>query len=132
MNHSSSNPPFFVGEEVVCIKSAKNDYGRVVKGKHYFVDEIRQCKCGKWIVYVGLFPQKKSSVYVRCSCGNRWRHKGKLGVNAKLFAPIISKSIYADATEQILKDFPLEVGGVQDVPQKTVSTRNIPQTIDNK
>lgn len=46
-----TNPPFYIGQEVVALTSFPD--GSRIKNKIYTVLDIEQCKCGKWSIDIG-------------------------------------------------------------------------------
>lgn len=63
MKHTSI-PPFYVGQEVVCI----NPIGRLVKDKKYTVLGLFQCKvCKKW--QIGFCDMDGDESGMKCPCG---------------------------------------------------------------
>lgn len=56
---NSNNPPFAIGQKVVCIKS--HTQGLVRKGNTYVVQDIHVMPCGCWNVNVGVKTDKDFS-----------------------------------------------------------------------
>lgn len=93
---NKSIPPFYVGQEVVCIDN--NSYvhsgiradSMLKRGSVYIVKDIKQSACcQKWVVYVGT---DNGVGYVRCSkCGVVTMSGKEDYFVAARFAPITSQ-----------------------------------------
>lgn len=82
MKEANNIPPFFVGQEVVCIKD--HSWGVVKKGQEYKVLAIKQSPCcGSWRVDVGIYNPAGGS---RCKCGHVI-YTTTCWIGAVLFAP---------------------------------------------
>jgi len=83
-NNLPSNPPFKIGDKVVCIKTVGSVYK---KGQLYLVGTIHQCpSCGIWDVGCVLHGLENAIYF--CNCGHRHLNVlPYLVCNAKNFAP---------------------------------------------
>lgn len=63
MNMKSNIPPFYPGEEIVCIES--HNLGYVTKGESYRALQCAQHTCGCWSVDVGLPGDNSNNTYCR-------------------------------------------------------------------
>ena len=79
-------PPFFVGQEVVCIKDTPKS--KLKNGFKYVVNQLLQSQCGCWKVSVGIVHN--GSLFVLCREHNviinsdgTWWHQ------PSLFRPIL-------------------------------------------
>jgi hypothetical protein len=83
---SNELPPFYVGQEVVCIKD--HSKGTVKKGQCYTILSIEK-GCCTWIVDVGVPNIDKSPNCLCTYCGTRLMgvNKYTLKTSSDLFAP---------------------------------------------
>lgn len=118
---NSSNPPFQINQEVVCIKDHSN--GLVKKNDRYIIQGVSQCECGKQLVTVGVKTRTGYEYGVTtCRCGaDAVSVNGFAWLGAVLFAPI--QESYSDATADILEKFPI----TEERPDKVL----IPETTVN-
>jgi hypothetical protein len=108
--------PFYVGQEVVCIKD-----GRFLckAGCFYTIAGVQQCECGRWYVFVMGYNDRKPGVPFDCdSCNNK--AEGMLGLHrcrSELFAPLppayenisaeLAKDAVPETSDIILKPIPV-------------------------
>lgn len=98
MKHTSISP-FYVGQEVVCVKDYST--GIVKKGCKYLVYMVRiGCSCGYWVVDVGITNGK---MFSHCPyCWEREYAPNAL-IAASLFAPITS-TFQSITLEKVLEE----------------------------
>ena len=80
--------PFYIGQEVVALKSASNNFGvELTKGEVYIVKDMIQCKCGNWHIDVGISLSYLGMT--ACECGKIIVPQTRIcHVSARLLAPV--------------------------------------------
>lgn len=110
--------PFYIGQKVVAIYSATNNYGfSIEKGKLYFILDLYKCKFGFWKVDVGLHDPLQATT--KCPCGHEWQTK-QVFCGAFMFAPIADQ--YADMTAEIAES----VKETREAPDKVIAPERNP------
>jgi hypothetical protein len=79
---SNELPPFYVGQEVVCVSGHFDERANLIEGNTYTIKAIR--KCCNWLIDVGI--RHEDVAYVRCKCGNTI-HAPNWFLYASRFAP---------------------------------------------
>ena len=75
------------GMKAVCIKSKSNEYGAVIQGKVYPVNDVTACRCKTWLD-VGV--RIANPVPCKCTeCGATIGRPGVVMASARLFHPLI-------------------------------------------
>lgn len=90
-SQQSNLPPFYVGQKVVCLKSATNNFGHYcVKDHVYTVLELNRCKCGAWKIDIGVKDESNHATKMSCGkCKGPYdRRSYAIWADATNFAPI--------------------------------------------
>lgn len=102
-----------VGDTVVAIRSAGNEFGKIIKDNEYIVEAIESCSgCGKVYFYVGIVVYVSHNGNSECECGTFqpsaiYNQVSVCSAHFRKIEPAKQKASYRLCALEILTQFPV-------------------------
>jgi len=97
--------PFYINQEVVALLQLENaGVVYIKKGNDYTIQDLHQCKCGLWLVKVGVDLSSLCDAIKCLNCGSMYLDLKNSWISYRAFAPkqfIKSTMIFEEAIKLV-------------------------------